>query len=239
MPEQLLWMLKPDICWSSLSNHIKTQSVVGAVTFFSAGVALSPGSSLFYKTSDTKAPNRYWRKAICFLRKHSAKSGRGTFTDQDEMQSWDRHHRWQTSSVVGSMLGQGVASFSPEDSRNKTVNKRVAYLSCRYQSLWKSLLTRMQTRVYWRHEQHHMHSLVPPSTGNSCYRRAEDVWVPFKEPLHSTNKQTAFEGRILNHIYIVLLVYGIKGSLKLLIYWLSNSRDQKCQIWPPWVYFLE
>lgn len=48
-----------DICWGALNNPRKAQSRVGALTFFSAGLALSPGSSLHYKTSDTKASGRY------------------------------------------------------------------------------------------------------------------------------------------------------------------------------------
>lgn len=66
MPEQMLCVLKPDIRCGSLSNPSKAQSRAGALTFFSAGLPLSPGSLLHYKTSDTKASGRYWRWANHF-----------------------------------------------------------------------------------------------------------------------------------------------------------------------------
>lgn len=41
MPEQMLRVLKPDICWSSLSNRRKAKSMLGSVTFLGWGGLIS------------------------------------------------------------------------------------------------------------------------------------------------------------------------------------------------------
>lgn len=111
MPEQMLYMPKPDICWSCPSNCRKAQSKLGAVTFSSAGLALSPGSSLW----------DLWCKGIRQILKISDSLPEETFR-----QKWQRYYGsgWEakmvgqtqqndtcTSSVTGSMFGQGVAQL--------------------------------------------------------------------------------------------------------------------------------
>lgn len=99
------------MCWSwyTLNSPRKAQSRVGALTFFSAGLALSPGSSLHYKTSDTKASGRYWRWANHFPGKHSARSDRGTVTNQGggrevrrDMAEWHWDLFWQCAGTRSS-----------------------------------------------------------------------------------------------------------------------------------------
>lgn len=113
MPEQMLYVLKPDTCWDTLSNPRKAQSRVGALTFFSAGLALSPGSLLCYETSDTKASGTYWRWANHFPGKHSARRDRGIVTDQGEAEKSGETRQNDTGTTSGSVLRQGVAQFLP------------------------------------------------------------------------------------------------------------------------------
>lgn len=165
-------------------------------------------------------------------------------TDQDERQrSQDRHSRMTLGPVVSLAVrwDRELPSYSPEDSKSKADDTRVAHLLCRYQSLWKHPLTSMQTTEcvgdMWTEQDQladvsfHCNSLVILPIGKQ--KMARCLWycsgaIVFLKKMHCF-------WRINSNWYLSWLCFfmAYRDGLKLLISWLSNSRDQNCQIWPP------
>lgn len=141
------------VCWSLTYTLApwapsKAQSRVGALTFFSAGLPLSPGASLHYKTSDTKASGRYWRWANHFpgipippevllqIRGEAEESG------ETDMAEWHWDLSWQyagtRSSPVIPLETQGARQMIKQLHicfADSSVSENALWLGCRPESV--------------------------------------------------------------------------------------------------------
>lgn len=141
VPEQMVYVLKPDISWGALNNPRKDQS--GSIHLFLSWAGSV--STIIVVLEDLWHKGRYWRWANHFPGKHSARCGRGAVTDQGggrevrrDTAEWHWDLFWQCvgtkRSPVIALETQGARQMIkqlPLCVADATVSENALWLGCR------------------------------------------------------------------------------------------------------------